>query len=187
MQPRYRFEGQKACIDLRVQRPAQLFDGRDPAPFRERDLDDDAVEYIVGAAEEIGHKHPLKIVVWVAEPSSDLPPAMIRDAVKAHFDYELDRLGRHGKQHLRQAQLSMLVGLTILTLFLTLAELTKMLAEGHLRQILREGLVIFGWVAMWRPLELVLYDWWPLVVRRRLLRRIRDAELLVTNGAKFPS
>jgi hypothetical protein len=31
----------------------QLFDERDPAPFRERDLSADAVDYIVGAAEEI--------------------------------------------------------------------------------------------------------------------------------------
>ena len=30
---------------------------------------------------------------------------------------------------------------------------------GH---ILKEGLLIVGWVAMWRPLEIFLYDWWPI-------------------------
>jgi len=35
----------------------QLFDMRDPSPFRERDLDDDAVEYLLlSSAREIGHR-----------------------------------------------------------------------------------------------------------------------------------
>ena len=35
-----------------------------------------------------------------------------------------------------------------------------------------EGLLILGWVAMWRPIEVLLYDWWPLARRRTLLRRL---------------
>jgi hypothetical protein len=31
--------------------------------------------------------------------------------------------------------------------------------------ILGEGLLIIGWVAMWRPLEIFLYEWVP--IRRR--------------------
>jgi hypothetical protein len=27
--------------------------------------------------------------------------------------------------------------------------------------------MILGWVAMWRPLQIVLYDWWP--IRHRAL------------------
>jgi len=44
---RYRVEDGRSWIDIRVAQSRQLFDGRDPAPFRERDLDDDAVEYLV--------------------------------------------------------------------------------------------------------------------------------------------
>ncbi len=36
---------------------------------------------------------------------------------------------------------------------------------------LRVGFVSLGWVAMWRPMEALLYDWWPLVSRRRVPRR----------------
>jgi len=27
--------------------------------------------------------------------------------------------------------------------------------------------VIGGWVALWRPLEIFLYDWWPIVGQRK--------------------
>jgi hypothetical protein len=29
--------------------------------------------------------------------------------------------------------------------------------------IARESLIIAGWVAMWRPIRIFLYDWWPLL------------------------
>ena len=31
--------------------------------------------------------------------------------------------------------------------------------------MLAEGLLIIGWVGLWRPVEIFLYDWWP--IRRR--------------------
>jgi hypothetical protein len=35
-----------------------------------------------------------------------------------------------------------------------------------------EGLSILGWVAMWRPVEIFLYDWWPEIGKRRLFDRL---------------
>lgn len=180
--PRYRVENGKTCIDIRLKTPHQLFDGRDPAPFRERDLDEDAVEYIVGAFEELHAKAEVKIVFWIAEPSTDLSAETVQEAVRTYFGYEIARLQRRTRQHLRTGQLALGIGLAILTVFLTLAELTRLLPDGTMRQILREGLVIIGWVAMWRPLDVLLYDWWPLVRHRRLLERIAATEIAVEHG-----
>jgi len=36
---------------------------------------------------------------------------------------------------------------------------------GSAFTIARESLKIVGRVAMWRPLQVLLYDWWPLVRR----------------------
>lgn len=38
--------------------------------------------------------------------------------------------------------------------------------------ILREGFLIGGWVAMWRPLEVFLYDWWPIRAEARHFERL---------------
>ena len=43
---------------------------------------------------------------------------------------------------------------------------------GAIPDILREGLTIVGWVAMWRPLEICLYDWWPLYDDQRRLDKL---------------
>ncbi len=34
-----------------------------------------------------------------------------------------------------------------------------------------------GWVANWRPMEIFLYDWWPLSRKRHRYERLAIAEL----------
>lgn len=177
---RYRSENGRSCIDLKVKHSRQLFDGRDPAPFNERDLDDDAVAYLLGAAQEIPRSQPLAIVVTISdEPEPRLPPEAILEAIRGHFTFEGEQVERRLREHVRRGQMFLAVGLSVLTLFLTLAELTSSLAAGTLRGILREGLVITGWVAMWRPLEVLLCDWWPLIDERRQVRRILEAPVSI--------
>ena len=177
---RYRSENGRSCIDLNIRQSRQLFDGRDPAPFKERDLDDDAVAYLLGAAKEIPRKQPLAVVVMISEePEPRLSPDVIVEAVHGHFVYEGEQVERRLREHVRRGQMFLSVGLSVLVVFLTLAELTASVPAGPLREILREGLVITGWVAMWRPLEVLLYDWWPLIDERRQVRRILDAPVSI--------
>lgn len=185
---RYRVEDGRSCIDLKVRFSRQLFDTRDPAPFRERDLDAAAVDYLLAAAQEIPRKRPLAIVVTVSEePEPRLSPDVIVEAVRGHFTHEAEQVERRLREHVRRGQMILGVGLTVLVVFLTLAEFTTSLPEGPLREILREGFVITGWVAMWRPLEVLLYDWWPHIDERRRILRILEAPVSIryegTGGA----
>lgn len=113
------------------------------------------------------------------EPEPRLAPDVIVEAVRGHFVYEGEQVERRLREHLRRGQMALGVGLTVLVLFLTLAQLATSLAAGPVREIVREGLVITGWVAMWRPLEILLYDWWPLIDDRRQIRRILDAPVSI--------
>ena len=106
-----------------------------------------------------------------------------RGKVRAHFRYELDQIQRRLREHVRRGQMFLGVGLAVLVVFLTLAELTVSLPSGTLREILREGFVITGWVAMWRPLEVLLYDWWPMVDERRLITRLLEASVSIRYDA----
>jgi len=54
----------ETAIESRVEKIGQLFDTLDPFPFRERDLDEHAEEYIVGWAREFPRKQSIKIIVY---------------------------------------------------------------------------------------------------------------------------
>jgi hypothetical protein len=99
----------------------------------------------------------------------------IVEAVHRHFRHEHEQIQRRLREHLRRGQISLAVGLTMLVVFLALAGFTRSLPSGAFQEILREGFVITGWVAMWRPLDVLFYDWWPLVDERRQIARLLDA------------
>jgi hypothetical protein len=79
---------------------------------------------------------------------------------------------------MREGVISLGIGLVILTVCTTLAQYVDALPfRDGVREGLRDGLSVFGWVANWRPAELLLYDWWPIRRMRNLYRRLAKAEV----------
>jgi hypothetical protein len=118
-------------------------------------------------------------------PASPPTPSACTDvivaAVRAHLEYERERQVRKVRELLRLGRRFLVVGVTSLVALLSAAELTSFLPSSHFSEILREGLVITGWVAMWRPLELLLYDWWPHVEQRRIVDAVLAGEIVVVH------
>src|SRR6185436_19737102 len=44
-----------------------------------------------------------------------------------------------------------------------------------------------GWVAMWRPLEVFLYDWWPIRADARLLQRLSTMPVRIEYNENAPA
>jgi len=82
--------------------------------------------------------------------------------------------------------LSLGVGLLFLILCLMLGEFVGKLSLGSATDIIKEGLTIAGWVAMWRPLEIGLYDWWPLYEERCRLDRLARIKVRVVMPEAMP-
>lgn len=177
---RYRWEDGAVCIDLRLRSERQLFDVRDPAPFRERDLDHAAVEWILQSMEEIPAKVQVKIVIHLLEHApEDLDPDALREAVRSHFIWEIERLRRQRRVDRQDGAFFLLIAVPVLALCLALSFAAKRIPEPGFAAFLGEGLPIVGWVAMWRPLELFLYDGWPVRRRIRLCRRVLSSAIEV--------
>ena len=69
---------------------AQLFHSFDPSPFRERELDATAEEFIAGWASDLPSRAQLELVVHLEEkrpePKEELD-ALVAEAVRNHFAY----------------------------------------------------------------------------------------------------
>jgi hypothetical protein len=164
------------AIMLRLRELAQLFNSMDPSPFVERDLDADAEEYIMSWAHELPAGKDLELVIQLAHAAPADRVAGVEDAVRRYFAARATIKRLEFGQLLRRGRLSLIVGSVFLASCLLLGQLVAKSGAGPVADILREGLTIAGWVAMWRPLEIYLYDWWPLFEERRrldLLARIK--------------
>ena len=169
------------AIELRVDRIAQLFHSLDPYPFRERDLDKDAEDYIVSWARELEAEQPIAIVVHA--PNSEAQSKAARELSEAfarYFSYRADSLQRELKELFRVGRRSLAIGLAILAVCLLSAHfVAAYFFPPPYRRLVEESLLILGWVANWRPIEIFIYDWWPIVRRRNLYRRLAVASVEV--------
>jgi len=164
-------------IELRMREIAQLFNSLDPSPFLERDLDANAEEFIVSWAAEIPMHYELKLLIHLVSPPA--PTINVSEAVRSYFHHRAEHKQRQFSQLLWRGRLSLLVGVLFMAACLAGSELVKFISNGAVEKIVREGLLIMGWVAMWRPLESYLYDWWPLRTDRRNLQRLARMEVTV--------
>ena len=160
-------------IQLRLRELAQLFNSMDPSPFVDRDLDQDAEEFILGWARELPAGREFELVVHLAENPPADRAAGAEDAVRRYFASRAEMKGRELRQLLRRGRISLLAGLLFLGGCYLLSVLVGRLGDaGAFSGVAKEGLIIVGWVAMWRPLEIYLYDWWPVRAEQKLLSRL---------------
>ncbi len=163
-----------AVIEVHVAELKQLFNSIDPSPFRNRDLDPKAEEFIVAWAKEFGRDAHLALIVNL-DRSAGLPDeaAGLREAIHEFFRQRALGQRRRLRDLLRVGRTSLVIGLVVLASAIAMGDfLAKLMKDSHIGEILRETLAIGGWVSMWRPLEIFLYDWWPILEEARLSDRL---------------
>ena len=160
-------------IEVHVGELKQLFNSMDPSPFKERDLDPNAEEFIVSWAREAPRGAPLQLTVHVDQLPEVAHEGALGAAINDFFRYRAVMTRRRLRELFRVGRISLVIGLLALTLAFGLVNLLgNVLGDVRIGDLLREGILIGGWVAMWRPLEIFLYDWWPIRREAQLYDRL---------------
>jgi len=175
-------------IEVHVGELTQLFNSIDPSPFREKDLDPAAEEYIVGWAKDSHRDAPFALRVYVDKPLAQQDAAAtLRDAVREFFRQRALETRRRLRQLLRHGRVSLAIGILCLAVSVGLGELIERLLAGRaFSALLRESVLIGGWVAMWHPLETFLYEWWPIRAEARIFDRLSAMPVEIASGTKEP-
>lgn len=173
-----------STIQIRVEKISQLFHTLDPFPFRERDLDREAEEFIVGWARELPKNRPIQIVIHLPASEADtLETSEIAGALNRYFTYRAEIISLDLNELFRVGRRSLAIGLAVLAGCLIIGRaISGFFGPGQAGRFVEEGLIILGWVANWKPIEIFLYDWWPITQRRNLYRRLACATVDLQRG-----
>ena len=168
-------------IEIRLTRPQQLFNSLDPSPFHERDLDQDAEAYIVDSVDEFPLQKPLKLIIHLPADQFSATGQMpdLPQALHNYFAYRLNEYQRRLRFFFRDGRISLMIGLAFLLGCTVLRQAALTWVEHVGSEIAGEGLLIIGWVAMWRPLEIFLYDWRPIRRRCRLFAKLSEIPVIM--------
>ncbi len=172
-------------ISVKLRDINQLFNSMDPSPFIEKDLDDKAEEFIVGWAREFPPDAQVKLRVHLEQwPAQDDPKELIRQAVHNHFAHRAEVTHLEFSALMKQGRTSLLIGLSCLATCLVISKVLLHGEAGTWASVLQESLTIAGWVAMWRPMQIYLYDWWPLLRRARIYEKLSHMPVEVMQKPK---
>jgi hypothetical protein len=176
-------------IEVRVGELRQLFNAIDPSPFRERDLDPRAEEFIVDWSQDLPVDAPLALLVHVeGAPGQSDEAVVVREAIHEFFRQRATGTRRRLRALFGRGRISLAIGLTCLASSIGIGDaLAVYVPDSRWAEIVTESLLIGGWVAMWRPLEIFLYDWWPVRAEARLDDRLGAMPVKIVYSAAVPS
>lgn len=172
-------------IAIRVERIEDLFDGFDPTPMPDRDLAPRVDAHVVGWAQDLPRNAPLRLkVILSPDQAARAEAGRIATDIANHFAARAHAETRALCALRRDGRIALVIGIAVLAACIGLGQALESAAPhlpfGRVAKLIAESLVIMGWVAMWRPAEIWLYDWWPMVGRRALFRRLEAAPVRVT-------
>jgi hypothetical protein len=160
-----------AVIDIRIRALAQLFDSLDPSPFHERGLDSAADAYIVECAGETAPREALTLVLH-APTSLHARLNEAVGAIHAHYEYAASQALRRHRRRMRSGRLTLLAGIAVMVACLALRAMLEQWSSASWTQAVEEGLLVLGWVALWRPVEMLLFERWESLANIALLQRL---------------
>lgn len=158
-------------IQVRVRSLADLFDALDPAPLEERALNGAVGRSILASARRYRSAGRLGLRLHLPE-SARVHSDAVANATRQHFRREHDDGERNFRRRMRMGGVTFAVASVGLAGSFWLRSQLNTVSESTLVQGLSEGLLILGWVVMWRPIEILLWERWDNHLDHGLLDRL---------------
>jgi hypothetical protein len=169
-------------ITLKLNDLTQLFQEPEVNPFIPEALFTSGIETILNELKpsSLRKRTLLNIQLPADQMESDLQE-QIQAAIKRYCQFRIHQ-NKNELSSLRWKGLKALQsGLIFLTTCLLLSALVDraIFLPEFVGRVLSEGLIIVGWVSLWNPTEILLYEWWPEWRENQIFKHITDMEIKI--------
>ena len=174
-------------VSVELDRLEDLFAAPQIAPFEGRFSSRTGVQQLIDAIEDAGLARTAEPITVVIRTPEGGDVAVVAAAIRGYCDERLARDASELRMLRRAGHYSLRIGIALLAgCLLISASISSMsFLPGFIRRVLGESFGIAGWVVLWRPIELLVFEPWPVRRDVRMHKRLRDASFRVvaTGGA----
>jgi hypothetical protein len=174
---RYRSKDKHLLIEIKLETPLDLFDHKDPAPLKSRDIHESVVKHILDALSEFSPKQSVSLAFYFEEGMEDFDPVKSEAAFRQYFSFEAQAVEREVKKQYMMGLKALGIGLTFLFVYVSASHYFKDRLEELFPAYFVEVLHVLGWVSLWPAIFIFLYEISPLRDKRKMLTNIANAEL----------
>jgi len=158
----------------------------DPGP--DSDMFVSGLDYLYSEIKAYPRQEKFKVIIVLPQGNfSDDQDDKTRQKLKRFCSFKIEESRRELIALHRQGVAALLIGLVVLLTCVLLAFAFSLVAQSGVNEILKALsqiiTVLFaasaGWVALWMPAEIFLYDWWPFRQDMRIYKQIANADLII--------
>ncbi|MDD3263347.1 MAG: hypothetical protein PHT94_00460 [Candidatus Nanoarchaeia archaeon] len=161
-------------IEIKIHSIEELFNVNDPNPINKRELNSKISAMIDNQIKIFGDENDVKLEIFIPEKLNGLlKENVVKKAIKNHFEYNYLESCLHLKRRLRKGKRTFGIAGFIFIFFIVISSVFGYLfKESILTNIISEGLFVGAWVSLWRPIEILLYEWIPLSEEKKRTSKI---------------
>lgn len=149
--------------------------------YRKRKIRQDAEEFILEEAKAFPRSTSITIIIFLPVAEENLQNNF-SSAVHQHFFYCREKASRERKRTLQYGWRALAIAFVLLGIALSISHLLdSFFPHNSIANTTEESLTILGWVAFWKPAELLLYNWYPFSRDMALYARLERSVVQVAN------
>lgn len=99
------------------------------------------------------------LLVIIKDGLTEKEKETVEKIIHCHFCYKLKEMNIFLKEQFRQWRINLFIGILFLILCLILGEVLDKFSYVKVMKMVKESLLIIGWVALWEPVSFILFGW----------------------------
>ena len=175
---RYHKEEDYIVVEVALQSPNELYEDKDPSPLRLRDLRPSVENYIVNCVREIPLDQDVRIDFCFYDfEGAEHQNERIEKSIRNYFLYRSQVKMLEFRFKIKNGLKSIVIGLCFLFLCIYLSHTIIKSDNKLLQTFFGEGLSVLGWVSLWNPIQIFLYEIWPILSMARSFKRCAQLDM----------
>lgn len=179
-----RKDGYRCEISLVLRRADQLFETDLPLPAEHMVLSEPVLDFLEASIADHRDCSVFDLKIYLPEKDWDKFEPFLKDDIAKTFDRYFDRHIKKQRErladHFKQVQKMFGLGFAFMLACMIVRTLWVPEDTTTLMSSIREGLLVIGWVAMWKPVEELIFNWWPIKQELRLWESFRRLRASIT-------
>ncbi len=171
-------------VTITLESAEELFTAPEAEPLAGRFETHSGMDRLLDHLTPAATRAPFTVVVEVPGADAHLR-SRLQPAIAGYVAHRVADLRAAKRRIERRGYTELALGLVFLAACLLLSSAAVAVPAGPewLGFVVAEGLVIVGWIVLWHPVDMLLFERWPLRREIRLLEAIAAADLRVTSPA----
>jgi len=168
--------GGESVIKIRVDRVDQLFQCFDPAPMDQRSVSAEADAYITERAGELPATDRVRLRILVP-PGERSCCESVQEAFRRHFSSAAETTAVRLRNHFVMSVRILLISLAVASALVLASQAIADWSETRVARKVASTLSIMVWVALWKPIEMLLHDWRPIKAKLKVYRKLESVKV----------